>query len=93
MIALPQECSSGPYQLPWLPDQKLDFEALRNMNKTGLHFSVRETYRDAMLRGLSQQRAFDLSAALVSERHPGLPPDEVRTRVARMLAYEPRQAP
>ena len=54
-----------------------------------LHNAVCETYREAILQHRAEREAFDMAAAVMCDRHPGMTPVEARRRVARMLCNHP----
>jgi hypothetical protein len=54
-----------------------------------LHNAVCETYREAISQRRAEREAFDMAAAVVCSRYPGMMPVEARRRVAKMLCYDP----
>jgi hypothetical protein len=54
-----------------------------------LHNAVCETYREAISQRRAEHEAFDMAAAVVCGRYPGMMPVEARRRVARMLCSDP----
>ena len=54
-----------------------------------LHYTVCETYTQAISKRRAQREAFELATRLVCKRHPGVKPAEARRQVAAMLCRDP----
>lgn len=57
--------------------------------QVNLHNAVCEAYREAISQHRAEREAFDMAAAVMCDRHPGMTPVEARRRVARMLCNHP----